>query len=716
MADDDPDRDIKSGAPEERIIKEAKRRFKRCEDWESKARSRFVQDVKFANGDSDNFWQWADAIRNARELDQSPCLTINKVRQHNLQIINDARQNKPSVAVKAVGNGATYEAAQVFEGVVRHIEYQSNAQQAYDTATVSQVEGGIGYWRIATDYADDDSFDQEIFIRRVKDPLSIYLDPDIKELDGSDARFGFVFDDIEREEFDAKYPQYKDYASADLMGNVGETSWLNSTKVRMAEYFRVVDKKDKLVALTDPDTGDQIIAKASEVPKELRKVAVDDPSYREREISTRVVERYLLVGDKIVETETTIWPGKWIPIIRVVGEETQIEGEMDRRGHTRAMKDPQRIYNYWSSSAVEMVALQSKTPYIGPMSAFENLENYWDTANRVNHAWLPYNGYDDKGQPIQAPQRQTPPVMAQAYLQGMTVSSEELRSVSGQYQAEMGAPSNEKSGVAILQRQRQGDNATYHFIDHLAAAIRFTGKQLIDLIPKIYDTPRIIKIMAEDGVETSVKIDPNAQQAYVQQQKQQSEMIEAIFNPQVGKYDVEADIGPAYATRRQEAFNAFMEIARGNPEIMKVAGDLMFKAADFPMANELAERIKRTIPPQILGDGPNPEIEQMQQQTQAMQMTIQNLIQQLADKEGDLSIKREQKEIDAFKAMTDRLEMQVKTLLSPREIAQMVHEMAKAEHAAQIDTTAIDSEAEMPAPQPGAVPQGAQPQQMGMGA
>lgn len=635
------DRNTEGMSAEERILSEAKKRFKRCEDYERQARIRWVEDTKFANGDSDNNWQWEDNLRSDRELDGAPCLTINRVRQHNLQIINDARQNKPSVTVKPVGNGATYEAAQVFEGIIRHIEYISSAQDVYDTATIHQVQGGVGYWRLLTDYADDDSFEQEIFIQRVKNPLTIYLDPDIKELDGSDARFGFVFDDMERDDFEKKYPGWKDKLASSTLGEPADAAWNSPSKVRIAEYFRRVEMEDTLLLFTDPLDGEQKTVRESELSKTDRAALkkMDESVIKRRPVTTMKVERHLIVGDTVIEEETKEWAGRYIPIVRVIGEEIEIDGQMDRWGHTRALKDPQRIYNYWSSSAVEMVALQAKTPYIGPMQAFENLETYWNDANRVNHAWLPYNAYDDKGQPIPPPQRAAPPVMAQAYISGMNIASDELRAVSGQYQAEMGMPSNEKSGVAITARQRQGDNATYHFIDNLAAAIRYTGKQLIDLIPKIYDTERIIKIIGEDGKESDITIDPNAQQAFAKQQAQTEADVNAIFNPSVGRYSVESDIGPAYATKRQEAFNAMTQIVTSDRQFLGVAGDIYFENADFPGSKDIAERYSRIVPPNIKNDGPSQQDVQMQGQIKQMQDAIVQLQKKLDDKSGEQSVK-----------------------------------------------------------------------------
>jgi len=684
------------------------RRFDICAKWENDCRQRMIEDVKFCNGDPDNLYQWDSAIRNARgygTIDERPCLTINKTRQHCLNIINDAKQNKPSVKVKPVGNEATYEAAQVYEGIIRHIEYISNAQAAYDTATTFQVQGGIGWWRLTTDYPDynDNSFDQEIFIRRIKDPLTVYLDPDIKEADGSDARYGFVFDDMARDVFKDKYPRYKDLATKSPLDVSGE--WVRDDQVRVAEYFYVIEEDDSLVAYTDPFTGEKAIERKSKIPKEVYRNIVDAPDTRERDIADRKVKWCLIAGDKIIQKAE--WPGRYIPLIRVIGEETIIDGMLDRKGHTRAMKDPQRIYNYWSSAAVEHVALQSKTPYIGPMEAFTNLETYWDSANTVNHAWLPFNGYDDKGQKLDPPERQAPPVMSQAYIEGLKISSDEIMAASGQYQADLGMPSNEKSGVAIQQRQRQGDNATYHYIDNLAIAIRNTGKQLIDLIPKIYDTKRIIKIMAEDGVEHEVTADPKAQAAYLQKQQDEKETIQSIFNPTVGRYDVEADIGPAYATRRQEAFNAMSQIMQNSPDTMKIAGDLLFRAADFPMANELAVRIKRTIPPQVLNGGPDPQMQQLQEHVgklTGMLAESQNL---LGEEKKRTDLEKKQKEIDEYRAVTDRLKL-IMPMMSGEEDEKMKREMVKATHTSWLNmveaehgsAVQVDQAEQMPEPQP----------------
>lgn len=636
---------------DDRIIWEAKKRLARCQEWESQAEKNGDDDERFANGDSVNQWQWPQSVISFRQPPggpAAPCLTINKVRQHCLQIINDARQNKSSVKVVAVGDGATSDAADVFMGVIRHIENLSNATAAYDNATWHQVIRGIGYWRVLTDYAHDGTMDQEIFIRRVPNPKSIKLDPDIQEADGSDARFGFVFRDMPRDEFEAQYPDV-DISGA---GIDASDQWVRKDTVRVAEYYRRVETSDRLLALT---TGEMV--RASDLTKAGIPQPPEEAIQASRDVPVITVEHYTIAGTEIVER--SIWPSKYIPIVRVVGEETVIDGQMDRKGHVRALIDPQRMYNYWSSAATEHVALQTKVPYILDPEAIEGYETYWETANTVNHAWLPAKTRGDDGKELRAPQRNPPPVMPEAYLHGLQVTANEMMMVSGQYQAEMGAPSNERSGVAIERRQRQADNSTYHFVDRQAQAIRYTGRILIDLIPKVYDVPRVVRILGEDGTEDHVQIDPNAQAAHQQQDTPDpSSHASIIFNPTIGQYAVEADIGPAFATQRQEGFQALTTVLASSKELAPYIADIWMKMGDFPGADEISKRLRALVPPGALADG-DPALQAMQEKAkqalQQAQQAIQTLASQLAAAKLDKRREDERTVIDAYKAETDRL-------------------------------------------------------------
>jgi hypothetical protein len=652
------------------IMDEAQKRFKRCQEWEADSRKLFLEDQKFVNADSDNGWQWPSKMKQARDLEERPSLTINKTRQHCLQIINDAKQNKPGVAIRPCGGEATYEAAQMLAGIVRFIEYQSSASVAYDTATEHQVHGGIGYWRIVTDYVDDVTFDQDIFIREVQDPLKIFLDPDIRTKDGSDARFAFVFEDVPKDTFLELYPEYtEETLPRGTLGN-DPMDQEDDKHVRVAEYWRKVEIKDKLVYYKADGAAEYQTILGSKLPKGALKMLKGDPGTVIRDVVRYEIEWYEVVGDK--RREKKIWPGAYIPLVRVIGEETIVENKLDRKGHVRALKDPQRMYNYWTSAAVEHVALQSKTPYIAPVAAIEGFETYWETANSVNHSILPYNATDDSGNMMPAPQRQAPPQMAPAYLQGMQVAGQEMGMVSGQYDSQMGDKGNERTGKAINERQRQGDRATYHFIDNLAVAITFTGKILLDLIPKIYDTKRIVQILNADGTNVALTVDPNAQKALQQRADYDGKIVETIFNPNLGRYNVQADVGPQYGTKREQAFDSLVTLITQAPQLTNLIGDIMLRAADFPLADEAAERIKRMVPPEALGTGPTQREQQLTQQLQMMQAAMQELQRDNVLKTIQLKGKEEMRNIDAYDSETKRLDVLLKsTVPNPADTEQV---------------------------------------------
>jgi Txe/YoeB family toxin of Txe-Axe toxin-antitoxin module len=652
------DEDTAGFTGDEQVIREARSRFRRAMAWEAETRTRAASDLKFVNGDPDNGWQWPDDVRNDREVQRKPYLTLNKTRVHCLQIENEARKNKPSVNIRPTGNGATYEAAQVFEGIVRHIEYISRAQNAYMTASRFQIRTGIGYWRVVTDHLGPETFDQEIYIRRVKDPTTILLDPDINEEDGSDARFGFVFDDMPKDEFRSKYPEHKEISAGAALGGADDAAWLAEDHVRVVEYFRVLPKKDKLVRARNPQTGEMQTIRLSKFPKEGLEQIKDSLDYKEREIIENKIEWFTIAGEKVLDKRD--WPGIYVPIVRAVGEETIVEKQLDRKGHVRPMKDAQRQYNYWASATTESVALQPKSPWILDPASIEGNEAVWAKSNVSNPAFLPWKSWDDEGgRAYPTPERVAPPNLPEALIKGMEIAQQEMMMVTGQYQAQLGENENAKSGRAIQERQAQGDNATYHFNDGLATAIRFTGKILIDLIPKIYDTPRIIKIMAEDDSEEEVQIDPQAQQAYFSKQAAEGQAVRSIFNPNVGTYDVEADIGPDYATKRQEAYNALTQLMAANKDLVTIAGDLLMKVCDFPMADELAKRLKRMVPPQALGEAPPPQLQaqmaQLQQQNQNLMHIVAELTKKAAEDAIKIRGKDEQKDIDVYDSHTRRI-------------------------------------------------------------
>lgn len=650
------DTDHEDMSADERIVQEAKDRFKRCQDWESDFRRLYLMDVKFANADSDNGWAWPDDLRKDREKNKRPALTINKVAQYVKLITNNARQNKPSINIRPMGQEASYEAAQILEGLMRHIEYISMAQNIYDDATESQVEGGVGYWRVIQKYTDDDSFDQEILIAPVRDHLSVYLDCDIKQKDASDARYGFIFDDLTEKEFERQYPDVDmDDVSGTGTGLSENDDWVRDGTVRIAEYYRILETDDKLIHMED-ENGEVAEFKQSSIPVKYQKRFEElGENVKKRDITNKQLEWYKIAGSKIIDRRKL--KGRYIPIIRVVGQERIIEGRLERKGHVRTLKDPQRMYNYNSSAQVESAALATKTKWIVPTDAIAGNEVAWNNANTSNAAVLTYKHMDENGQPMPPPQRIDPAEAVPAYLEGMKIAAAEMEMASGQVATQQQNPALERTPRAIDAREQKGETATYHFIDNLAIAIRYTGRVILDLIPHIYDTPRVVQIMGEDGNQTNVKIDPNAKSAY-EEQKLEQDVTNVLFNPKIGKYEVESDIGPAYASQRQEAWNAFSQLLSTDATLLNIIGDLAFLAADFPMADKIAERIKRNIEanaPWLLQDTPGPVIKQLQQQVDTLSKQLGDALQDLAEKTLKLKGKDEMRDIDVFDAQTRRL-------------------------------------------------------------
>jgi hypothetical protein len=646
-------RKSKSEKADEAIISRAHDNFDKAVSWERAARQLYVDDMRFLFADSDNQDQWPAAVRARRLQENQPMLTVNKTHTHWLHVVNQAKSNRPSIQVHPVGSDATYQAAQVYESVIRHIEYASDASTAYAIAAENQVGGGIGYWRLVTEYADDNGFDQEIFIRPIPDSLAVYMDPP-KRRDGSDSRWCFVYDDMDRDVFEKKYPDAPVNVS---MGSMTSSGWLTKDRVRVAEYYEVEESKEWMYAIPDGNDGHNLMRESDltdeqhELLDGLRK---SGQHIQARKVTKREVKCYLIAGDKILERST--WAGQYIPIIRVVGEEVIIDGRMDRKGLVRYMKDPQRMYNYNTSAQVEFGGLQGKMPYLAPVEAIEGFENYWSTANTQNHSVLPYNHADENGSPIPPPQRQQPPQAAEAYSVGMQAASMEMMMASGQYDATFGAKGQEYSGIALDNRREQGERATFHYLDNWNNAIRYCGKQLIDLIPKVYDTKRIIRIMGDDGKQSEIVIDPKAKQALQQQEDQKENIIRSIFNPTVGTYDVVAKSGPNYETKREEAFEAMKGLITGVPALAQVIGDLFAKMGDFPMSDAIAERIRNWIPADIRGDGPSPAEQQLQQQLQQAVQMIQQLQEALNSKDAAESIAKQRADMDALNHLAIRME------------------------------------------------------------
>lgn len=596
-----------------KLLALSKERFLIAQEAESEVRKEALDDLKFRAGD-----QWPDEIKRQRNVDNRPCLTINQIPQFIRQITNDQRQNRPSIQINPVDSQADVDTAEVLEGMVRHIEYDSGADAAYDTAFQAAVTGGFGYFRINTAYSNPDTFEQDIKILRVLNAFTVYFDPSCKEPDYSDAMWAFVIEKLSKEDFKEQYPNAE-------LSNMSEWTatgdgWIEKDECRVAEYFYRKSTSKTIYEMEDGSIVD-------EVPK-------GKTAKRSRQTLEYQVQWCKHNGLEVLEE--TDWLGKWIPIIPVLGDELDVDGERILEGIVRQAKDPQRQYNFMSSATTETIALAPKAPFVGAMGQFEGFENDWQRANIANMPYLQYVPISLNGQSAPPPQRQVANPAIEATTNAMMQSSQDLKAVTGIYQAALGAQGNETSGKGILARQQQSHGANFHFVDNLSRSLRHAGRIIVDLIPHIYDTARTMRIIGEDGTQSTVQLQPGAQQAgqtpaaptYQQKHavQMQAAVKKTVFDVTVGKYDVTVSTGPSYQTKRQEAVASQMQLVSSFPQIMPVAGDIMVRNMDWPGAQEIADRMQKMLPPVLQeneGQLPPQAQQQIAQLTQELQQTQQ---------------------------------------------------------------------------------------------
>lgn len=638
----------------------------------SETREDELDDLRFYAGSPSNQWQWPQDVLSTRgsvqgqTINARPCLTINKLPQHVKQVTNEQRQNRPSGKIIPVDDGADVEVAEILEGVVRHIEYISDADVAYDTACENQVTYGEGFIRILTDYCRDDSFEQDIKIGRIRNSFSVYMDPTIQDPCGSDADWCFVTQDMTKEEYKRSFPDAAPVSTL-LEQGVGDQAikdWVQEETVRIAEYFYKDYREDTLNLWTD---GTSSFA-SDPMDKAARSAGLKP--VKSRTVQRAVVKWMKTNGYEVLEE--TDWPGKWIPVVRVVGNEFEVNGQVYISGLVRNAKDAQRMYNYWVSQEAEMLALAPKAPFIGYGGQFEGYETQWKTANTQNWPYLEVNAdvTDGLGAPLPLPQRAMPPMQQTGILQAKLGASDDIKSTTGQYDASLGNASQETSGKAIIAREKQSDVGTYHYVDNLARAVRHVTRQIIDLLPKIYDTQRIARIVGLDGDVDLIKVDPNQPEAMRKVKDENGAVVDRIFNPGVGTYDVMVTTGPSYMTKRQEGAEWMNTALQSWPEGWQVFGDLAVRSMDVAYAQEISERIKRMIPPNILGEGDeSPEVAALKQQNQQLEQTLQQAVAMLQKVEQ--SFEAREVAVKEYDAETKRI-----SAVQPAIDTEAMHEIA----------------------------------------
>lgn len=655
----------KASADSKDFLKDVRDKFERAAEREDGNRKRGLEDLRFARKGE----QWPSSVKKEREDEGRPCLTINKMPAFIRQVVNDARQNKPAIVVHPVDSGADVETAEIMSGLIRNIEVSSDADVAYDTAVECAVSNSFGYFQINTRYSDDDTFAQDLVIERIANPFSVFGDPDSEAADSSDWNCAWVVTTMPRDEFERKYKGAEpvDY---DALGYTGlEAPWCDGDDVMVCAYWHREEVEKQIVQLDNGTTVDVALLEAR--PNDfMGRSVVGSP----RTVRSKKVTQYILTGAEVLETID--WPGKYIPIIPVYGDEVNVEGKRELYSLIHFSTDSQREYNYHRSAAVEMVALAPKAPFVGKTGAFDSDPN-WATANTASHPYLEYDGDI-------MPQRQGFTGAPIGEMQLAMQANEDIKATMGLFDASLGARSNETSGRAIRARQMEGDVSTFHFIDNLTRAIRHCGRVLLDLIPKVYPTERIIRVLGQDMRPQNVQISPQAQQmmqqaqesaqqeaiAFAQQFAEQERLaayqhalqerlanIQRVYDVTAGKYDLTVKVGPGYSSQREETRAELVEIIRSVPGSAQVLGPMYLRNSDWPGADEAADKIEAAMA-QANGGGENQQVQALMAKVQQLEQENQQIQNANGLKVQENQIKAAEARTKAFEAETDRIRAQ----------------------------------------------------------
>lgn len=600
------------GANDADVIAEVVRYFELCESAEGENRRLGLDDLLFLSGD-----QWPMRQKQIREQSGRPCLTINKLPTFLHQVTNDQRLNVPGVKVHPV-NDADEEDSEVLQGVVRAIEYRSNASVAYNRAANSAAAIGFGFWRLVVDYENPKSFNQEIRYKSIRNQFTVHFDPMSEEPDGSDQKRCLLSTKISRVEFKRQYP--KGTVTTEGLPGDRVSHWIEEDSVRVGEYYRVESSVAKLVQL--PDGG-------AEWADELDKQGVDYSAAPTRESDRRKIMLYKLTAKEILERTEILCD--WIPVFPVWGDEYDLDGRVLRSGLVRNARDPSMAYNYWITSATEEVAMRTKIPYVGAEGQFEGYEDDWATANQVSRGYLEYKPVTLEGMVVPAPRREPMADVPSGILAMAMHANDNIKATTGLFDSSLGARGNATSGIQERAQQQQGDVANYHYADSLRMSVKQCGRCIASMLPHYYDGTRVLAIMGEDESMRHAGVNPPPGQPGVDLTKLQAE--------------VTVSTGPSYSTMRQEAVDSMVELGGKWPGLMEAAGDLLVRNMDWPGASEIADRVKKKMGIQDDSEdptaintpkGPLP-IDQAPEAIAGMMKTIEQLQTQLQEAQAGIT-------------------------------------------------------------------------------
>lgn len=605
------DEDVKDAQSDEDIFQECMDRLALAVEAESDNRQAGIEALIFRNGE-----QWEDAIANGRRLEERPVITVNHTDTICRRVENKLKQGRPRIKCHPVGEGADIDKAQLVNGLIRHIEYGSNASVAYDCAGVSAINIGWGYWRVVSEYLSPDSFDQELKIVPVRNTFTGYIDPSSILPDGSDMRWFIFSEKMKRSEYKRRYPKAENTEwRGDAAPGDQSLDWENREEIRLAEYYRITEKADVLYKLQDGRSIYKSVLPSDDVMAQMGMAIAlgKDGKPIQRSTSRRQVQWFRLNGKTVVDRRDL--PGQWIPVVRCEGNVVDVNGKIVRYGMVKNLMDPARMFNFWRTAQTERYALAPKAPWVAAEGQLEGHPE-WDTANRKAYSVLKYKPVaGPTGELLPPPQRQMP-VQPEAGMAEAAQSAErDLAAVAGMPQENPDEAQRIVSGNKYLaRRQAMQDLTHFQYFDNQTLAIAQTGRILLDQIPYFYDTPRMQRIIGEDGVPQMQRIN---------QKDQTAEAIKTDLT--VGKYDVVMDAGPSYQSKREEnaeAMAMLLSTPLGEP-MVKMGADLIIRNMDFAGADDLADRLATTTP-----QGLDKAMQSLPKQAQTIVQTLMNQLQQ----------------------------------------------------------------------------------------
>lgn len=616
----------------ESIVEKARKDFKSDQKAWSDIYEKASEDLYFLSDDP--YAQWDEKDYQERVRTNRPALTIDQLGQFIHQVANDIRMNTPTINVLPSDGESSVETADVYKGLIREIEYRSNADDVYDTASLNSIKCSIGFMRVDHEY-EEDGFNQVLVIKRIVNPLSVWIDSNSIECDGRDAKRATILEQIKVEDFKKQYPKFDPVC---FESDDKNKKYKDGDTITIAEHFYI---------------------------EEQQKVITSEDGTQTRTITKPIVKRCKLSGKDVLEE--TIFPGKYIPIIPVYGEESWIDGERHLFSLIRKSKSAQQMYNYWKSLETELLMKAPQAPIMAAEGQVENYAEDWKNPNKT--MVLRYKAKDSDGNVIGPPQRLEPPTIPTGIVNAARQTVDDIKATMGIYNAGLGQIDNAVSGVAIQGRQREGDVATYHFADNLVRSITQVGRVLVSAIPVIYDTPRVLRIIGMEDESEIVGVNGIS----APDQVDDAGMPKTIDLLR-GKYDVRVLTGASFTTKRQEAAQFLSQLVQTNPDFIKIMGDILFKNMDFAGAPAMAERIKKIMDPAILEENKvDPAVIQMQQQLQQAQALNAALQQQLMDKQAELQLKAQSEMNDSqeskAKVQVQLAELELKRRQAEADIA-----------------------------------------------